>query len=226
MNSLYRAAAYAAFITLAGMCVHLMNAFWLEPTYLGFVDPAKDYADMAKIQYAYEACSMSALHLCSFTYSGYAHMINGLMLLLLAVATREVFRDTRPALAQLMYIAGFLAGFGFLATGINDIPGKALHTLIRAENPDFNTDILLIATMIRGIVNIIAITGLGLFAAFVGSAALGDGRFSKWGGWFGFVLLIPGLGGLTNPVFGFTYLALIPIWLIWLGMQFSKLSRS
>jgi hypothetical protein len=226
MNSLYRAAAYAAFITLAGMCVHLMNAFWLEPTFLGFVDPAKDYADMSKIQNAFESCSMNTLHLCSFTYSGYAHMINGLMLMLLAVATREAFRGPNPILAQLMYIAGFLAGFGFLATGINDIPGTALHTLVREQNPDFNTEILLIATMIRGIVNIIAITGLGLFAALVSQAALGDSRFSNWGAWFGFVLLIPGLGGLTNPVFGFTYLALVPLWLIWLGVQFSKLSRS
>lgn len=226
MNSLYRAAAYAAFIALTGMCVHLMNAFWLEPTYLGFVDKAKDYADMSKIQYAYESCSLSALQLCSFTFSGFAHMINGLMLFLIAVATREVFRDSQPVLAQLIYSAGFLAGLGFLAVGINDIPGKALHTLIRAENADYNTDILLMATMMRGIVNIIAVTGLGLFAAFVGKAALNDSRFAKWGAWFGFLLLWPAIGGLVNPIAGFTYLGFIPVWLFWLGRQFSKLSRS
>ena len=54
-------------------------------TYLGFVDKAKDYGDMSKIQNAFESCSMASLQMCSFTYSGYAHMCNGLMLMLLGV---------------------------------------------------------------------------------------------------------------------------------------------
>lgn len=224
MKSLYKAACVAAFIVTVGMCVHLMNAFWLEPTYLGFVDPSKDYADMTKIQNAFESCSMDTLHLCSFTYSGFAHMINGLLFLLLAVAVREAFRQPNPALSQLAYVAGFLCGLGFLATGINDIPGKALSALLREQNPDYNTAILLMMTTIRSIVNIIAITGLGLFAAFTGRAALLSGSFSKWGAWFGFILLVPGIGGLINPVFGFTYLSLVPIWLIWLGLQFKGLA--
>ncbi|MGI9291311.1 MAG: hypothetical protein ACR2QG_08545 [Gammaproteobacteria bacterium] len=226
MSSLYRSAAVAAFIVLTGMCIHLMNAFWLEPTYLGFVDKAKDYADMAKIQFAYENCTLSALQLCSFTFSGFAHMINGLMFFLMAVAAREAFRDSQPVLAQLMFPAGFLAGLGFLVVGINDIPGKALHILLRAENADYNTDILLMATMIRSIVNIIAITGLGLFAAILSKAALNDNRFSNWGAWFGFLLLWPALGGLVNPIAGFTYLGIVPIWLFWFGRQFSSMARA
>jgi hypothetical protein len=85
--------------------------------------------------------------------------------------------------------------------------------------------ILLTTTMIRGIVNMIAITGLGFFAAFTGSAALRSGLFSKWGAIWGFVLLFPALGGLINPIAGFGYIALVLPWLIWLGMQFSKLAR-
>jgi hypothetical protein len=224
MKSLYKAAYAAAFVVFFGMLVHLMNAFWLEPTYLGFVDPAKDYADMAKIQNAFESCSMSALHLCSFTYSGFAHMINGLMFFLLAVAVREAFRASNPILAQLAYVAGFICGLGFLATGINDIPGSALSALLREQNPDFNVAILLMTTTVRSIVNIIAITGLGLFAAFTCRAALLSGQFSKWGAWFGFILLVPGIGGLINPVFGFTYLSFVPIWMVWLGLQFKGLA--
>jgi len=50
--------------------------------------------------------------------------------------------------------------------------------------------------------------------------------FSKWGAYYGFLLLWPGIGGLINPIAGFTYLAIVLPWLVWLGMQFSKLSRS
>ena len=91
MKSLYKAASAAAFIVLFGMLIHNMNAMWLEPTYLGFIDKAKDYGDMSKIQNAFESCGLDALQLCSFTYSGFAHMVNGLML---AVAGREAFRSS------------------------------------------------------------------------------------------------------------------------------------
>ena len=80
-------------------------------------------------------------------------------------------------------------------------------------------------TMIRGIANMIAITGLGFFAAFTGRAALTSGLFSKWGARYGFVLLLPGLGGLISPIFGFMYIALVVPWLVWLGLQFRKIAR-
>jgi hypothetical protein len=226
MASLYRAAGYAAFIILAGMLIHLMNASYLEPTYLGFVDKAKDYGDMAKIQNAIEACTLGALQLCSFKYSGFAHMINGMLFMLLGVAVRQAFSTSNPVISQLSFVAGFVAGLGFLLTGISDIPGTAYATLLRELNPEYNEAILLMTTMIRGIANMAAITGLGWFAAFTGYAALKSGTFSKWGAYYGYILLLPGLGGLVNPIFGFMYIALVLPWLFWLGMQFSKLARS
>jgi hypothetical protein len=226
MNSLYRAAAYAAFTILVGMLIHNINAGYLEPTYLGFVDKAKDYGDMAKIQNAIEACSMDALHLCSFKFSGFAHMINGMLLMLLAVAVRQLFSESAPVVAQLAFVAGLTAGLGFLTTGVSDIPGTVYAGLLRGLNPEYNEAILLMTTMIRGIANMIAITGLGWFAAFTGYGALKTGVFSKWGAYYGFILLLPGLGGLISPIAGFMYIALVLPWLIWLGMQFSKLSRS
>ena len=52
MNQLKKAASIAAFLIVAGMLIHNLNALYLEPYTLGFVDKAKDYADMAKIENA------------------------------------------------------------------------------------------------------------------------------------------------------------------------------
>ena len=225
LRSLCRAASIAAFVIFVGMTIHLVNASYLEPTFLGFVDKAKDYGDMSKIQNAIESCSLDALYLCSFKYSGFAHMINGLLMMLLGVAVLNVFRYSNPVIAQLAFVAAFLSGIGFFTTGVSDIPGTIYAGLLRDINPEYNDTILLITTMIRGVANMIAIAGLGLFAAFTGRAALTSGLFSKWGAIYGFVLLFPGLGGLINPIAGFSYIAIVLPWLVWLGMQFSKLAR-
>ena len=226
MTSLYRAAAYAAFIVLVGMLIHATNAFYLEPTFLGFKDAAQDYTDMAKIQNAIEACSLDALHLCSFKYSGFAHMLNGMLMMLLAVAARHAFTASHPIAAEFMFVAGLVSGLGFLTTGVSDIPGTMYAGMLRASNPEFNQGILLMSTLIRGIANMIAITGLGLYAAFIAYATLRSGLFSKWGAYYGLLLLWPALGGLVNPIAGFSYIGIVVPWLIWLGMQFSKLSRA
>jgi hypothetical protein len=52
MTKLDSAACIAAWLIVACMLIHNMNALWLEPTYLGFVDKARDYGDMAKIENA------------------------------------------------------------------------------------------------------------------------------------------------------------------------------
>ena len=225
LRSLCKAASIASFVILLGMLIHNLNAGYLEPTYLGFVDKAKDYGDMSKIQNAIEACSLDALYLCSFKFSGFAHMINGLLMMLLGVAVLNVFRFSSPIIAQLAFVAAFLSGIGFLTTGVSDIPGTVYASLLRGLNPDYNDALLLMTTMIRGIANMIAITGLGFFAAFTGRAALTSGLFSKWGARYGFVLLLPGLGGLISPIFGFMYIALVVPWLVWLGLQFRKIAR-
>jgi hypothetical protein len=225
LRSLCKAASIASFVILLGMLIHNLNAGYLEPTFLGFVDKATDYGDMSKIQNAIEACSLDALYLCSFKYSGFAHMINGLLMMLLGVAVLNVFRFSSPIIAQLAFVAAFLSGIGFLTTGVSDIPGTVYAGLLRGLNPEHNDAILLMTTMIRGIANMIAITGLGFFAAFTGRAALSSGLFSRWGAWYGFILLLPGIGGLISPIFGFMYIALVLPWLIWLGLQFRSIAR-
>jgi len=224
LRALCRWAAVAAFIIMLGMLIHLFNAAYLEPTYLGFVDKARDYGDMSKIQNAIEACSVSAPQLCSFKYSGFAHMLNGMLFMLLGVTMLNLFRFACPVVAQLAFVSALVAGFGFLLTGISDIPGTAYASLLRGLNPEHNDTILLISTMIRGVANMMAVTGLGLFAAFVGVATLTSRLFSAWGAWWGFVLLVPGLGGLVNPIFGFMYIALVVPWLLWLGLQLRRMA--
>ncbi len=225
LRSLCKAASISAFVILFGMLIHNLNAGYLEPTFLGFVDKATDYGDMSKIQNAIEACSLDALQLCSFKYSGFAHMINGLLMMLLGVAVLNVFRFSSPVIAQLAFVAALVSGIGFLTTGVSDIPGTVYASLLRGLNPEYNDAILLMTTMIRGVANIIAITGLGFFAAFTGRAALTSGLFSKWGAWYGYILLVPGLGGLISPIFGFMYLVFVLPWLIWLGLQFRRIAR-
>jgi hypothetical protein len=225
LRSLCKWASTASFIILFGMLIHNLNAGYLEPTFLGFVDKATDYGDMSKIQNAIEACSLDSLQLCSFKYSGFAHMINGLLMMLLGVAVLNLFRLSSPVIAQLAFVAALVSGIGFLTTGVSDIPGTVYASLLRGLNPEHNDAILLMTTMIRGVANIIAITGLGFFAAFTGRAALTSGLFSKWGAWYGHILLVPGLGGLISPIFGFMYLVLVLPWLIWLGLQFRRVAR-
>ena len=83
-SALNRAASVAAWIVLAAMLIHNLNALYLEPTYLGFVDKAKDYADMAKIE--------NALWSFSFTSSGTAHIFCGFALMLIGLASFNRFR--------------------------------------------------------------------------------------------------------------------------------------
>ena len=44
LRYLCRAASIASFVIMLGMAIHMLNAFYLEPTYLGFVDKARDYS--------------------------------------------------------------------------------------------------------------------------------------------------------------------------------------
>jgi len=226
LRRLFRLAAWAAFIMLGCMLVHNVNALYLEPTYLGFVDKARDYGDMSKIQNAIEACAWDAPQLCSFRYSGFAHLLNGLLLVFLALGVQVLFRRSNPLWGQLAFVSALLSSLGFFVTGVSDIPGTAYASLLRDVNPDYNEAILLMTTLIRGMANMVGVTGLGLFAASTGAAVLSSGVFSRWGAWYGFILLVPALGGLVNPILGFMYIALVLPWLFWLGLQFSRLSRA
>jgi hypothetical protein len=205
-----RAAAAAAFLIVVAFLIHNVNALWLEPTYLGFEDKAKDYGDMAKIE--------NALWSFSFTSSGIAHIVTGFAMMLLGLGVSDLFRASHPAAARLMVLAAVLSGSGFLLTGISDIPGTLYGGILRDLNPDHNETILLISTMFRGTVNVMAIACLGWFSGQVAWCTLQTGLFPKWFGYYGWFNVLPGVMSLVFPPAGFAYIQLYPVWMAALGV--------
>lgn len=215
MSHLKRAATVAAFLIFAGMLIHNLNALVLEPYFLGFEDKGKDYADMAKIE--------NALWSFSFTSSGTTHIVVGFSMMILGLYLSELFRAATPVASRLLMIAAMLSGLGFLLTGISDIPGTVYGGLLRGVNPDYNTDVLLMTTMFRGMVNILAIVGLGWFAGMVAWCARHTDGFSRGFRIFGWINVFPGIASLIFPPAGFAYIQLLPLWMLWLGLRVRQL---
>ncbi|MDG1463010.1 MAG: hypothetical protein P8R04_05510 [Gammaproteobacteria bacterium] len=215
MASLLKAASIAAFLIFIAMLLHNFNANYYEPVHLGFVDKATDYGDMAKIE--------NAIWSWSFTSSGIAHAIVGFCMIIIGVAVSRLAMMTCPVASQLMVIAAVVSGIGFLLTGVSDIPGTKYGELLRQLNPDYNTNILLMTTMFRGVVNTLAIIGLSTFSGILAWYTLHSGKFPRWFGWLGYVLVLPGLLAMLNPVFGFGYLVLAPVWACALGIYFRRM---
>jgi len=215
MQQLRRAASIAAFLIVVVFLIHNVNALWLEPTYLGFEDKGKDYADMSKIE--------NALWSFSFTSSGIGHIVAGFSFMILGLGVFDVFRDRTPAASMLLLLASMLAGLGFLLTGISDIPGTLYGGFLRRENPAYKTDVLLMTTMFRGMANILAIAGLGWFAGQLSWCAGRTGLFPKGFVWFGWLNVLPGIMSLVFPPAGFAYIQLAPLWILWLGLRLRRL---
>jgi len=215
MKQLRQAASIAAFIIVAGLLIHYLNALYLEPYTLGFEDKAKDYADMAKIE--------NAIWSFSFTSGGTAHIFVGFSMMILGLYLSEFFRATTPIGAKLVFIASMLSGLGFLMTGISDIPGTVYGGLLRGMNPDYNTDILLMVTIFRGMVNVLAIVGLGWFAGQVAWCSARTASFSRGFRIYGYINVLPGVASLIFPPIGFAYIQLLPLWMLWLGLRIRKL---
>ncbi len=204
MTTLDRAARNAAWLIVLAMLIHNLNALYLEPTYLGFVDKARDYGDMAKIE--------NATWSFSFISSGSAHVVCGFAMMILGLGLYHRFRERNEVASQVLLLGALLSGLGFLMTGISDIPGAMYSQILRGVNPDHNTEILLIATMIRSVVNVLAIVGLSFFAGQLAWLTLRTGSFPKWFGWYGWLLVLPGLVSFPFPPAGFLYIQLTVIW--------------
>ena len=130
---LIKSGALAALLFMLVMLIHNLNALYLEPTFLGFEDPTKDYSNMQKIKNAQGSFS--------FTSSGYGHMVAGLSLLVLGLALAELFKRHAPARSRLILSTGFVAGIGFFLTGITDIPAAKFNNILIAQNPNYETQL-------------------------------------------------------------------------------------
>jgi hypothetical protein len=215
MRQLQKAATIAAFLIVAGMLIHNLNALYLEPYTLGFEDKAKDYGDMAKIE--------NAIWSFSFTSSGTTHIVVGFSLMILGLFMSEFYKRALPIAAKLVFLSAVLSGLGFLLTGISDIPGTVYGGILRDLNPDQNTEILLMTTIFRGMVNILAITTLGWFAGMIAWCAGKTDTFTKGFRIYGWVIVLPGIMSLIFPPAGFAYIQLLPLWMLWLGLRIRTL---
>jgi hypothetical protein len=215
MRQLQKAATIAAFLIVAGMLIHNLNALYLEPYTLGFEDKAKDYGDMAKIE--------NAIWSFSFTSSGTTHIVVGFSLMILGLFMSEFYKRSLPIAAKLVYLSAVLSGLGFLLTGISDIPGTVYGGILRDLNPDQNTEILLMTTIFRGMVNILAITALGWFAGMIAWCAGQTDTFTKGFRIYGWFIVLPGIMSLIFPPAGFAYIQLLPLWMLWLGLRIRTL---
>jgi len=218
MKSLQRAASIAAFLIVIAMLIHNLNALYLEPYTLGFADKAKDYGNMAKIE--------NALWSFSFTSSGISHMVVGVSMMILGLFLSEAFKQSLPIASRLIFLTATLSGLGFLLTGISDIPGTVYAGILRDLNPAQNTEILLTTTLLRGMVNVLAIFWLGCFAGMVAWSAKQTESFSRGFRVFGWFNVLPGIMSLYFPPAGFAYIQLLPLWMLWLGLRLPHLQVS
>ena len=205
-----KAASTAAWLIVGAMLIHNMNALWLEPTYLGFVDKARDYGDMSKI--------LNAQFSFSFMTSGTAHIVCGFSVLILGLHLYNRFRGRHPLASQMLMLAALLSGIGFLLTGISDIPGAVYAKILREQNPDYAATIMLINTLIRSVVNVLAIVGLSWLAGQLAWLTRQTRDFPRWFVWYGWLMVLPGLVSFPFPPAGFIYLQLTIVWAAALGV--------
>ena len=208
MRSLYRSAAWAAAVICLAFLVHNVNALYVEPTYLGFKNPAVDYANIDKLK--------NAIGSVPWTLSGLGHLFSGFACVVLALTGRQLYRESRPAAGRLLLGAGMVAGIGFFLTGISDLAGGGAVKLLSAQNPDLQRAAYLSASIARIVYNCLAQVGLGWFAWQLSWCGLKTGTLPKSFCWFGY------LSGRSGLVMGLTffpvYLQLVLIWSGWLAV--------
>jgi hypothetical protein len=208
MQSLYRNTGWAAAVIFLAFLVHNVNALYIEPTFLGFKDPAVDYANVAKLK--------NAIGSLPWTLSGLGHLFSGFACVVLGLAARQMFRDYKSAAGRLLLGAGFVAGIGFLLTGIADLAGNGAVKVLVAQNPDLERGAYLAASVARIVYNGLAQVGLGWFAWQLSWCAGKTGMLPKSFCWFGY---LSGFSGLAmGVIFLPLYLQLVLIWAGWLAV--------
>jgi hypothetical protein len=222
MNITHRA-GFAALIIFAAFLMHSINALYIEPTYLGFKNPAVDYANIDKLK--------NAIGSVPWTLSGFGHLLSGFAMVYLALAGREMFRDYKLVPARVAMVAGVISAVGFLLTGISDLVGGGPFKspfgavpLLAAANPDVERAAYLAQSLGRIYFNSLAQVGLGWYAVLVSWCGLKTGMLPRplcWFGYFsGFCGMIMGI--LFVPLYLYTVL----IWSFWYGISLLRLPRT
>jgi hypothetical protein len=218
-----RRAGIAALVVFAAFAMHSLNALYIEPNYLGFRNPATDYADIEKLK--------NAIGSTPWTLSGIGHLLSGFALVYLALCAREMFREHKLIAARVALVAGVLSAVGFLLTGISDLVGGGLFksrfaavTLIAGQNPDIERAAYAAQALARISYNALAQVGLGWYAVLVSwcgmkTAMLGR-RLCYFGYFSGFCGMV--MGVMFVPLYLYTVL----VWSLWYGVSLLRLPRS
>lgn len=208
MKSLYRSAAWAAAVIFVAFLIHNVNALYIEPTYLGFKNPAVDYANVDKLK--------NAIGSLPWTLSGLGHFLSGFACVVLGLTGHQIFRDYKSPAGRLLLGAGLVAGIGFFLTGIADLAGNGAVKVLSAQNPDLERGAYLAASIARIVYNCMAQVGLGWFAWQLSWCGLKTGQLPKSFCRFGY---LSGLSGLVMGLIFFpVYLQLVLIWSGWLAV--------
>jgi hypothetical protein len=213
MFSPVKTAGYAALIFFFALLTHCINAFYVEPTYLGFESPMVDYANMNKI--------LAATNSWPWWFSGLAHLASGFVFPIIGLGAYALFKDDRPLAAQMALVASLFAGVGYLMTGISDVKGAGLKLLLMQFNPENDTPFLMATSYMRNLAVVLGVSMTGWFAAQLSWCVLRTDRLSKIFGYYGF---LAGLAGLAM-FFTFTlYLPIHALWALWLGILLLRAS--
>lgn len=215
-----RRAGFAALIIFAAFAMHSLNALYIEPRYLGFENPAVDYANLDKLK--------NAIGSVPWTLSGIGHFLSGFAMVYLALCAREMFREHKLVPARVALVAGVISAVGFLLTGISDLVGGGPFgspfgavTLMAAQNPDVERAAYVAQALARISFNSLAQVGLGWYAVLVSWCGLKTGLFGRGLGWFGY------FSGFCGLVMGVTfvplYLYTVLVWSLWYGMTLLRL---
>ncbi len=185
MDAIYRLAGIAAIVMFLAFFVHLLNAWYIEPVYLGFRNFA-DYANPDKLR--------NAIGTVAWTVDGVGFLLNGFAAFFFGLLALEAFSGECPITARLASLAAFSSALGFLLVGIVDLMGGTVQELLATQNVEQAQAIFLSAGFVRVIVRGLAIVSFGWFALQFSWCGLQTGRLPKVFCYFGY---LTGLAGLS-----------------------------
>jgi hypothetical protein len=207
MGQRIKAAGIAALFIFVAFAVHLANLFYFEPQ-MGFRSLA-DYMSTEQL--------LVGLRSSAWRYSGYAHFVTGIALVVLAVVAARWVRERAPTGALLVGATGTLAAMAFLLNGVVDLQGRDILFALDARNPGYTTAFVATLAFVRNILNLAALILLGWFIVQLTWSLRGAGKLPFLFALFSYVTGLVAFWLFRTPAtYGVAYV-LIPIWALVLG---------
>jgi hypothetical protein len=212
MHHWARVAAFSAIVIFIAFFMHNLNAWFIEPRYLGFEDPATDYAKVEKL--------VSAIGSLPWTLSGLGHLLSGFAAAALGLAVNALFATTRPIASRMAMAAGLVSATGFMLTGIVDMVGGKAMAILAGQNPEQLHSVYLAGSLLRVAFNGLAVVGFGWLAIQLSWCGIKSRRLPARYCNFGF---LTGLAGLTMAfVYVPVYLVVFLVYTQWTAITFFR----